>query len=184
MRETNFRLQYREFLDSAKPNARVKVWQFDISAICMIRLLNSTNAARRERWESDPLPETALDEGLISDTGAFCFNPPFPFLNRLMKILSTVTLTIALLTSSYAVQQPSFHTKGTPTGKPTGTLKPGEYWWHPELSPSGPLMVLVSVPEQTMHVYRNGILIGRSSISTGSKGHSTPGGVFSILEKK
>ena len=101
-----------------------------------------------------------------------------------MKILSTVTLTIALLTSSYAVQQPSFHTKGTPTGKPTGTLKPGEYWWHPELSPSGPLMVLVSVPEQTMHVYRNGILIGRSSISTGSKGHSTPGGVFSILEKK
>src|SRR5437763_528881 len=100
-----------------------------------------------------------------------------------MKILSTVTLTIALLTSSYAVQQPSFHTKGTPTGKPTGTLKPGEYWWHPELSPSGPLMVLVSVPEQTMHVYRNGILIGRSSISTGSKGHSTPGGVFSILGK-
>ena len=44
-------------------------------------------------------------------------------------------------------------------------------------------MVLVSVPEQTMHVYRNGILIGRSSVSTGSKGHSTPGGVFSILGK-
>jgi hypothetical protein len=44
-------------------------------------------------------------------------------------------------------------------------------------------MVLVSVPEQTMHVYRNGILIGRSTVSTGSKGHSTPGGVFSILGK-
>ena len=146
---------------------------------------NSTNAARREGWESDPLPETALDEGLISDTGVpSTFMHHSPFSNYLMKILSTVTLTIALLTSSYAVQQPSFHTKGTPTGKPTGTLKPGEYWWHPELSPSGPLMVLVSVPEQTMHVYRNGILIGRSSISTGSKGHSTPGGVFSILGKK
>jgi hypothetical protein len=35
-----------------------------------------------------------------------------------------------------------------------------------------------------MHVYRNGILIGRSTVSTGSKGHATPGGVFSILEKK
>ena len=81
------------------------------------------------------------------------------------------------------MQQPSSHTKGTPTGKPTGQLKPGEYWWKPELSPSGPLMVLVSVPEQTMHVYRNGILIGRSTMSTGSKGHSTPGGVFSILGK-
>jgi hypothetical protein len=41
---------------------------------------NSTNPARREGRESDPLPEMALDEGLISDTGAFCFNPPFPFL--------------------------------------------------------------------------------------------------------
>ena len=53
-----------------------------------------------------------------------------------------------------------------------------------ELSPSGPLVVLVSIPQQTMHVYRNGILIGRSSVSTGSKGHATPGGVFSSLEKK
>src|SRR4051812_612002 len=101
-----------------------------------------------------------------------------------MKFLKILILSVALLTSVQAVQQPSAHTKGTPTGKPTETLKPGEYWWHPELSPSGPFMVLVSVPEQTMHVYRNGIRIGRSSISTGSKGNATPGGVFSILEKK
>src|SRR5678816_4501178 len=101
-----------------------------------------------------------------------------------MKILSALAIAAALLTSAQAVQQPSFHTKGTPTGGPTGPLKPGEYWWQPQLSPSGPLMVLVSVPEQTMHVYRNGILIGRSTVSTGSKGHATPGGVFEILEKK
>ena len=44
-------------------------------------------------------------------------------------------------------------------------------------------MVLISIPEQTMHVYRNGILIGRSSVSTGSEGHDTPGGVFTILDK-
>ncbi len=87
-------------------------------------------------------------------------------------------------TAAQAVEKPSFHTKGTPTGKPSGPLKPGEYWWKPELSPNGPLVVLVSVPEQMMHVYRNGILIGRSTVSTGTKGHSTPGGVFSILEKK
>jgi len=104
--------------------------------------------------------------------------------NHLMKLLKILALSVAVLTSVQAVQQPSAHTKGTPTGKPTGQLKPGEYWWKPQLSPSGPLMVLVSVPEQTMHVYRNGILIGRSTISTGSKGNATPGGVFSILEKK
>ena len=101
-----------------------------------------------------------------------------------MKFLKILAVSVALLTTVQAMQQPSFHTKGTPTGKATGQLKPGEYWWKPQLSPSGPLMVLVSVPQQTMNVYRNGILIGRSSVSTGSKGNATPGGVFTILEKK
>jgi hypothetical protein len=101
-----------------------------------------------------------------------------------MKLHTILAAAIAFSFTAQAVQKPTAHTKGSPTGKPSGTLKPGEYWWNPQLSPSGPLMVLVSVPEQTMHVYRNGILIGRSTVSTGSKGHSTPGGVFSILEKK
>jgi hypothetical protein len=101
-----------------------------------------------------------------------------------MKFLTILAVSAGLLTASQAMERPSFHTKGTPSGKPTGTLKPGEYWWHPEISPQGPLMILISIPEQEMHVYRNGIMIGRSSISTGSKGHETPGGVFSILEKQ
>ncbi len=100
------------------------------------------------------------------------------------NLLRFLALSLALLATAQAVQKPSAHTQGTPTGKATGPLKPGEYWWKPQLSPSGPLMVLVSVPEQTMHVYRNGILIGRSSVSTGTAGNATPGGVFSILEKK
>jgi L,D-transpeptidase catalytic domain len=100
---------------------------------------------------------------------------------RHLALLATLSL---FLCSAYAMEKPSFHTQGTRTGKPTGPIKPGEYWWRPELSPSGPLMVLVSIPQQVMNVYRNGILIGRSSVSTGSKGHATPGGVFTILEKK
>ncbi len=101
-----------------------------------------------------------------------------------MKFLSILAISVGLFTASQAMERPSFHTEGTPTGKPTGPLKPGEYWWQPQLSPSGPVVALVSIPQQTMHVYRNGILIGRSTVSTGSKGHATPGGVFSILEKK
>src|SRR4051812_26278684 len=100
-----------------------------------------------------------------------------------MKYLTTLLLSIVLLTGSQAaMDRPSFHTKGTPTGKASGPLKPGEYWWNPKLSPAGPVVVLVSIPNQTMHVYRNGILIGRSSISSG-KEDRTPAGVFSILEK-
>src|SRR6267378_30040 len=101
-----------------------------------------------------------------------------------MKYLTILALSISILTASAAMERPSFHTKGTPTGKPTGTLKAGEYWWHPEISPEGPLMILISIPEQRMHIYRNGILIGRSTVSTGSTGHDTPGGVFTILEKQ
>jgi len=101
-----------------------------------------------------------------------------------MKLRYLVLFFAALIASQASGQKPSFHTQGTPTGKPTGSLNPGEYWWNPQLSPSGPLVVLVSIPQQTMHVYRNGILMGRSTVSTGSKGHATPGGVFTILEKK
>ncbi|MEY3481057.1 MAG: hypothetical protein RIQ71_1832 [Verrucomicrobiota bacterium] len=95
-------------------------------------------------------------------------------------------ITMALLTAfaADAMEKPSAHTKGTPTGKSTGPLKPGEYWWRPDLSPAGPVLTLVSIPQQVMHVYRNGILIGRSSVSTGAPGHGTPSGVFTILEKE
>jgi hypothetical protein len=101
-----------------------------------------------------------------------------------MKLVAILAIFVGLLTASQAMEKPSFHTQGTPTGKPTGILKPGEYWWKPQLSPGGPVVVLVSIPQQTMNVYRNGILIGRSSVSTGTKGNATPGGVFNILEKK
>ena len=62
-------------------------------------------------------------------------------------------------------------------------LKPGEYVWHPEISPQGPIVLVVSLPEQRAFVYRNGVLIGASTVSTGKKGHETPTGVFTILQK-
>jgi L,D-transpeptidase catalytic domain len=101
-----------------------------------------------------------------------------------MKLRPVITISAALVATSFAMDQPSFHTKGAPSGKPTGPLKPGEYWWKPGLSPRGPVVALVSLPQQTIYVYRNGILIGRSSVSSGRKGDSTPPGVFSIIEKK
>jgi lipoprotein-anchoring transpeptidase ErfK/SrfK len=104
------------------------------------------------------------------------------------RLILTAAIAITTLTvqsaSAAPMPQPSFHTKGTPTGKPTGPLKPGEYWWNPRVSPAGPVVLLVSLPLQTMSVYRNGILVGRTSVSTGTKGHQTPTGVFTILEKK
>lgn len=101
-----------------------------------------------------------------------------------MRLIVLFTLVFMGFSTMDAMERPNFHTKGVPTGKPTGPLKPGEYWWRPELSPRGPVIALVSIPLQTLSVYRNGILIGRSSVSTGTQRHGTPAGVFTILEKK
>jgi hypothetical protein len=76
------------------------------------------------------------------------------------------------------------HTKGAPVAPFTPTLKPGDYAWHPEVSPAGPVVVLVSLPDQVLYVYRNGVQIGRSTISTGKPGKRTPTGVFTVLQKK
>jgi hypothetical protein len=62
-------------------------------------------------------------------------------------------------------------------------LKPGEFVWMPEASPAGPVVILVSITEQRLYAYRNGILIAYSTVSTGKPGHETPTGVFHVLEK-
>lgn len=47
-----------------------------------------------------------------------------------------------------------------------------------------PLHMLVSIDEQKIKVYRGLDLIETSPISSGKRGHGTPTGVFSILEKR
>ncbi len=64
-----------------------------------------------------------------------------------------------------------------------GKLKPGEFIWNPALAPAGPMTVVVSLPAQRAYVYRNGVRIGASTISSGKKGHRTPTGVFTVLQK-
>ena len=100
-----------------------------------------------------------------------------------MKLLTIVAIFTALLTSAHAVEKPGTHEQGSPTGRPAGPLKPGEYWWNQQLSPNGPVVVLVSIPLKVMHVYRNGVLIGRSTVNTGSSANDTPGGVITVIEK-
>jgi hypothetical protein len=62
-------------------------------------------------------------------------------------------------------------------------LTNGEFDWFPERSKSGPIIVIVSLPEQRVYVYRDGVRIAASTCSTGKLGHETPTGVFKILQK-
>ena len=45
------------------------------------------------------------------------------------------------------------------------------------------MVLVVSLPQQIAYVYRNGVLIGATTVSTGKKGKETPTGVFTILQK-
>ncbi|GLS99812.1 hypothetical protein GCM10007897_11950 [Sphingobium jiangsuense] len=63
-------------------------------------------------------------------------------------------------------------------------MKPGDYLWAPEVAPDGPVIIVVSLARQRAFVYRNGVPIGISTVSTGKEGHATPTGVFTILQKR
>jgi hypothetical protein len=62
-------------------------------------------------------------------------------------------------------------------------LKPGQYVWNPERAPEGPALVLVNLHTQRLLLFRDGVPIAASSISSGKTGHETPTGVFTILQK-
>lgn len=63
-------------------------------------------------------------------------------------------------------------------------LEPGQFIWEPERAADGALQIVVSLPIQTLYVFRGGTLIGVSTTSTGREGHETPVGRFPILQKR
>jgi lipoprotein-anchoring transpeptidase ErfK/SrfK len=89
-----------------------------------------------------------------------------------------------------ATAAPKASAKPTKSTKPAAppprqpVLKAGEYRWWPELAPEGPMVMVVSLPEQRLYVYRNGVRIGVSTVSTGRRGFETGTGVFPILERE
>ena len=97
---------------------------------------------------------------------------------------SLIVIFLGLVVLETAFISAESFTEGVRVSPDTGTLKAGEYVWEPERAPEGPLLILASITEQVAYVYRNGICIARSSVSTGRPGHSTPTGVFTILEKE
>jgi hypothetical protein len=71
-----------------------------------------------------------------------------------------------------------------PIDTPLGQLKKGQFIWMGDAVTSGPVVMVVSITEQRAYVYRNGVLIGATSVSTGRPGHLTPTGVFTVLQKQ
>ena len=81
-----------------------------------------------------------------------------------------------------ATQVPAIET-GTQKDPQTAALQPGDYEWQPSASPDGPVVIVVDLNQQLLQVFRNGVQIGRSTVSSGVANYGTPAGIFTIVQK-
>ncbi len=63
-------------------------------------------------------------------------------------------------------------------------LRAGQFVWEPQVAPEGPMLLIVNTKTQRAVLFRNGVPIAASTISTGRPGRETPTGVFTVLQKE
>jgi hypothetical protein len=93
------------------------------------------------------------------------------FVIRLVNLGAAVTLVAALDCGATPFWGA---THASPANTPIAALQPGEFIWEGQSEPEGPVVVVVSLPEEMAYVYRNGVRIGVTTPSTGKTGHGTP----------
>jgi hypothetical protein len=110
-------------------------------------------------------------------------------MRRFVKTILAASLLAAAAPPKPAPAPAPVPSSGAPTSaqltlaRQADKLKPGEWVLKPEIAPDGPVLVYVDLGRQRATVYRNGVRIGVSTISSGKDGYETPTGVFTILEK-
>src|SRR3954462_4562287 len=95
----------------------------------------------------------------------------------------SIVAAVALATPGTAFGQGAKTSAQLQLARQAGKLKPGEWGLKPQGAPSGPVLVYVDLSRQRATVYRNGVRMAVSTISSGKDGHETPTGVFTILQK-
>lgn len=99
------------------------------------------------------------------------------------SLVAGAALALACVQGSAAIAQGATVTSAVELARKTETLKPGQWVWAPQIAPTGPMTVYVDLSRQLATIYRNGVRIGVSTVSSGKPGHETPTGVFAILQK-
>lgn len=95
-----------------------------------------------------------------------------------------IALTASIALATPALAAGSKVSSPAALAKQAEKLKPGDWVWAGDISSKGPVLVYVDLDRQRATVYRNGIRIGVTTISSGKTGHETPTGVFTILQKR
>ncbi len=73
--------------------------------------------------------------------------------------------------------------KAQPLTDTAAALGAGQFAWGVTPARGKPVTIVISLPLQQLFVYRGDALIAVSAVSTGSRGHETPAGEFTILQK-
>jgi hypothetical protein len=94
-----------------------------------------------------------------------------------------IPLRLLACVAASAVAQPVQHQKLSVIER-AARLGPGQFVWEPKAASTGPLFLVIDLTRQRALLYRDGVPIAASTISTGSKGRETPTGVFTILQKE
>jgi len=99
-----------------------------------------------------------------------------------MKFIAALILSANALASAAAAHQVALN--GRPILEVATRLDAGQFVWAPDAAPAGPTLLVVNLATQRALLFRNGVPIGASTISSGKAGYETPTGVFTVLEKK
>ncbi len=99
------------------------------------------------------------------------------------RVARPIAALLAVLAADDVAAQGAAASSPVELARMADKLKPGEWVWAPAIAPAGPLLVYVDLSRQEAAVYRNGVRIAVSTVSSGKPGHETPTGVFTILQK-
>ena len=103
-------------------------------------------------------------------------------MKRLSAAIAAAAL-IALAAPPQAFAQGASAPSPLDLAEQANKLKPGQWVWAPQLAPAGPVLVYVDLKRQVATVYRNGVRIAVTTVSSGRPGFATPTGVFTILQR-
>jgi hypothetical protein len=87
-----------------------------------------------------------------------------------------------LVPASDQPPEPSFEPAPLAAAEPSPPLLPPPP--PPPPDPTQGVHLVVSIPQQKLYLFENGLLVDTTPVSTGRRGYETPAGTFPILQKK
>jgi hypothetical protein len=111
---------------------------------------------------------------------------PIDFAEKLYSVTShgtSVIITDEKFAPGETAQPGRLLSEKTGLSSPRPQLAAGQFEWHPEKAPIGPLSMILSTADQEVYVYRDGVEIGRAALSTSGWQENFGSHVYSALDK-